>query len=1170
MAKRNADMHNYTSAFRVRLDNATGNNRRSGRGIGRACQDAQDSTQQQPLRLTSSVARPTTRQSPNRTSSRLVLSCHLCRARKQKCDRLLPCGTCIRRGDSALCRFESTSSSVGAHASTSAAPTPLPPARPNVESMQVDSSDGSCGQNLSVSLQATSPSDSGHGQTDTASSMRQEAQARLQRLEEMVHGLISRATSSGRGSGSSQQGKLDKEQTAAKNGAPATKHPTLTSGHPESRLSGSSYAAVENVVNWPVSPPEIITESESSLSAGPVATMLGQTPFPGATNWAAVLDSIRDIQSYLGETNAMQLNGKQSSSNSTCEDGLIFEAEVTDEDVDALMANAGTKVPQLGRPAVAPLQNPACLESVCNGVTNLGKMHHLEAGVPDSPPYDSFRLAEPDGILSAICTVPEPASSDQLVSPTTSDPYFSHPLPRYLADAIARLPPRFECDRFMAVYFQASYMTGPFVHTGQFQRSYSRFWQSGNPTEANASSPLLWMSMLASVLSIGAAMEGRRQLAWVVDQNPGQSKRDVQDANHNSSSASFGEFLKKDRAGEPSNDDLTWASRLRKLSSSCLLAGDYLAGRPLAVEALLLNTHVRFMQGQDSDAAQWATFGVVVRLAQRLGYHQVDAPGGARLGIGGRKLTPFEEEMRRRVWYFVESFDLLYSFQFGMPTILHEDEVATDPPRNLRDDDFDETMQDLPPARPPSDYTVALFFSIKLKLIRILRRVMRVVMWRKDKANELDTQSYKTVVTRITQELRWSYTTLPAQLRMPKHIRDCPFGDTTPDIMHRLAIEMMHHKAVCILLRNSLSRTIGSEKRDSGTEGEFTAAETEMQRRACLVSALRILDLHTEFQYETCPGSKATASGDFPAGISPPDGCRGAGRLTTDRHLLSPLAMQNFLLAATILCLDLIEESRDDRTSKDSHKRMPGENETASKTTTAVCDATATSGTNDLNVSLFAPFIGSDGSNLEERAANRSAKIEALRTAYELWHERRLSSRDAARAAQILGAIVTKISAEEDACSNGNDTAGSLFQADDESPGWGRWDLAARELRIKQHEEDVRRHRAERSGKANETANFEEGNQSAATWPHTPNWPRTTTGRSTTGTPYQTQQLPLTRPPPPHNSVYEWAEPGPFDALLSDPQNIDWTMVDGFLLDRQLDMDAGGSVWSAELMALEN
>ena len=29
-------------------------------------------------------------------------------------------------------------------------------------------------------------------------------------------------------------------------------------------------------------------------------------------------------------------------------------------------------------------------------------------------------------------------------------------------------------------------------------------------------------------------------------------------------------------------------------------------------------------------------------------------------------------------------------------------------------------------------------------------------------------------------------------------------------------------------------------------------------------------------------------------------------------------------------------------------------------------------------------------------------------------------------------------------------------------------------------------------------------------------------------------------------------------------------MVDNFLLDRQLDMDVGGNVWSAELMALEN
>ncbi|CAK7263552.1 hypothetical protein SEPCBS57363_000616 [Sporothrix epigloea] len=1011
--------------------------------------------------------------------------------------------------------------------------------------------------------------------------MRQEAQMRLQRLEEMVYGLISRAPCSS----NSQQDKRVDEPAATKDGVSVLRFPTLASPDPGLRVSGRLHDAVDMNMSSPRAEQAIPIGLELLPSAGPIATMLGQTPFPQATNWAAVLDSIRDIQSYLGEADAGHNNGKHKASNGEVQDKNL-DSEMdrdTDEDVDALTTDAGIEEPPTSRHTVNPSQNYVRSEPNRGSVINLGTTHlqkalsttimptthharHVESGSPierDEPDLllcNSFQVAEPDGILSAITAAPGFKSSN-----------------RYLVEAIASLPPRSECDRFMAVYFQASYMAGPFVHTGQFQRSYSHFWRTGNSADANASSPLLWLSMLASILSIGAMMEGRRQLAWTADRNTGLPSQNVDDAHPKSSSAASKKTAEKDQGSELSSGDLAWARRLRKLSTCCLLAGDYLAGRPLAVEALLLNTHVCFMQGRDSNTPQWATFGVVVRLAQRLGYHQVDAPGGARLGIGGRRLTPFEAEMRRRVWYFVESFDLLYSFQFGMPTVVHEDEVATDPPQNLRDDDFDETMQELPPARPPNDYTVALYFAVKLKLIRLLRQVLRVAMWRTDEAKELDKQSYKAVVTRITQELRWSYTTLPAQLRMPMHIRDCPFGDTTPEIMHRLAIEMMHHKSVCILLRQSLSRTASGENGDGCTKKSgFTVAETDMQRQACLVSALRILDLHTEFEYETCPGLETTATGDE-IETSLPGGCRGAGRLTADRHMLSPLAMQNFLLAATILCLDLIEENRADKDSNKNHNKSPDDDEAASKTTTAARAGDAISGNRNLGSSLFAPFLGSGGSNLEERAADRSAKIEALRTAYALWHERRLTSREAARAAQILGAIVTKISAEASACGNEDDTTSTTLQPEDESPGWGRWDLSARELRNKQYEDDVRRHRAERAGRASQGVDLREGTQCGAMQPstarqtHTTSSQNATTGSLTTEAPIQTRQLPAARTPPPHLDFgCEWAEPGPFDALLNDPRNVDWNMVDGFLLDQRLNTEAGGNVWSADLMAHEN
>ncbi len=88
--------------------------------------------------------------------------------------------------------------------------------------------------------------------------------------------------------------------------------------------------------------------------------------------------------------------------------------------------------------------------------------------------------------------------------------------------------------------------------------------------------------------------------------------------------------------------------------------------------------------------------------------------------------------MRRRTWYMVETFDLLYSFQYGMPTAIHDEDMDVLPPKNLADDDFDETTAVLPPERPFSEFTQALYFAFKSRTIRLLRRVIPPCAERED------------------------------------------------------------------------------------------------------------------------------------------------------------------------------------------------------------------------------------------------------------------------------------------------------------------------------------------------------------------------------------------------------------------------------------------------------
>src|SRR4029434_5130622 len=118
-------------------------------------------------------------------------------------------------------------------------------------------------------------------------------------------------------------------------------------------------------------------------------------------------------------------------------------------------------------------------------------------------------------------------------------------------------------------------------------------------------------------------------------------------------------------------------------SAQCLISGEYLHARSDAVEALMMFAHSRNVQKVDSDATIWSLYGLAVRLAQRRGYH-LDA---ARVSPN---ITPFEAEMRRRTWFMVQTSDLLFSFQLGMPPMIYQEVCDADHPRNLTDDDFDE------------------------------------------------------------------------------------------------------------------------------------------------------------------------------------------------------------------------------------------------------------------------------------------------------------------------------------------------------------------------------------------------------------------------------------------------------------------------------------------------
>jgi len=99
-------------------------------------------------------------------------------------------------------------------------------------------------------------------------------------------------------------------------------------------------------------------------------------------------------------------------------------------------------------------------------------------------------------------------------------------------------------------------------------------------------------------------------------------------------------------------------------AAEAIVTGRYQKGKQYSVEALLLYAVCKYMEKEDPDADAWMVMGMCTRLAMRMGYH--------RDPRHLPDMSPFESEIRRRTFFVVEAFDLLLSFQAGLPPIMQE------------------------------------------------------------------------------------------------------------------------------------------------------------------------------------------------------------------------------------------------------------------------------------------------------------------------------------------------------------------------------------------------------------------------------------------------------------------------------------------------------------------
>ena len=307
-----------------------------------------------------------------------------------------------------------------------------------------------------------------------------------------------------------------------------------------------------------------------------------------------------------------------------------------------------------------------------------------------------------------------------------------------------------------------------------------------------------------------------------------------------------------------SDKSLSSIGELQQRTTQCLVLGRYTAANVYALEACMIHLQSCFCSNTASPMDLWFELGIAIRLAFRMGYHRDPDSLAA--------ITPFDGEMRRRVWLNIFQIDALFSFQCGFPSMIPTEFCDAKVPKNLEFSDFHVGMIKLPPSRPFSEHTPALYPILKASVMRVFKRIVEFTQ-------SLSASGYQRI-SELDAEMNQVYQqTIPDSMKS-RDVDQSLFMDHSCLIWQRCTIELLYLKGLVILHRRYVTV-------------ELRSPRFEYSRRACVEAALKILHRQADFH----------------------EACEPGGRLYQDRWMFASLPIHDFLLAAMVVCLDLSTSS---------------------------------------------------------------------------------------------------------------------------------------------------------------------------------------------------------------------------------------------------------------------
>lgn len=287
----------------------------------------------------------------------------------------------------------------------------------------------------------------------------------------------------------------------------------------------------------------------------------------------------------------------------------------------------------------------------------------------------------------------------------------------------------------------------------------------------------------------------------------------------------------------------------------CLKLGDWTKGTPHTVEALIFYLQTEYVGSEDRQASFWLMVGTIIRVALKMGYH--------RDGSHFPKMPAYDAEMRRRTWCILTQLDTAASSQAGLPRMIKQAECDTAEPRNLLDEDFDDTMCELPPARNHAEHTLTQFLIYKTKLVAVLGSICDFTTSSR--------QTHYVEAMRLDRLLTATWNAKPAVLN-PKPIEKS-IMESRSLIVHRLYLAITYGKAQITLHRKFMI--------PAKTDARYAYSHT-----TAIEAALQLLMHQREMHEQMQPGRL----------------------LQGERFKLISTTQAEFLLASTILCFDLHDD----------------------------------------------------------------------------------------------------------------------------------------------------------------------------------------------------------------------------------------------------------------------